>query len=95
MYRVDVVLAGHDHTYERFAPQTPDGELSATGIREFVVGSGGKEHFRIKHLKPHSESHDDHTFGVLKMALNPRGYSWDFVPIRGEHFNDSGRATCR
>jgi hypothetical protein len=94
-YRVDVVLNGHDHVYERFGPQTPDGASSSTGIREFVVGTGGKEHYSIKHLQPHSRAHDDHTFGVLRMDLAPHSYAWAFQPVPGHRFADSGTVDCR
>lgn len=94
-YRVDVVLNGHDHVYERFAPQDPHGNAARTGIRQFVVGSGGKEHYEIKRVRPNSEAHDDHTFGVLRMDLRRRDYSWSFLPIEGQQFTDAGHARCR
>ncbi len=83
-YRVDVVLNGHDHVYERFNPQTPDGHKSRTGVREFIVGSGGKEHYQIKTLQPNSAAHNDHTFGILKLQLMQRNYNWQFMPIKGQ-----------
>lgn len=72
----DVVINGHDHDYERFAPQDPEGRLdSKRGIREFVVGSGGKNsHGKMGMTKPNSEARNDDTFGVLKLTLHPHGY---------------------
>ena len=91
----DVVLAGHDHDYERFAPQTPSGSADATrGIREFVVGTGGKEHYSISSTKPNSQVHNTDTFGVLRLTLHPDGYDWKFLPEAGKTFTDSGTGSC-
>ena len=89
---VDVVLSAHEHNYERFAPQEPDGEAdSERGIREFVVGTGGGEsHYLILATLPNSEVHNDETYGVLKLALRAKSYEWRFVPVEGETFSDSG-----
>jgi hypothetical protein len=93
---VEVVLNGHDHNYERFAPQDPAGHLDPKqGIREFVVGSGGKNsHRTMGPMKPNSEARNDDTFGVLKMTLHPEGYDWEFVPEAGKTYKDSGSGTC-
>jgi len=92
----DVVLNGHDHNYERFAPQDPEGHLdSKRGIREFVVGSGGKNtHRAMGAIKPNSEASNGDTFGVLKLTLRPGGYDWQFVPEAGRTFTDSGSGVC-
>jgi acid phosphatase type 7 len=92
----DVVINGHDHDYERFAPQDPDAKAdSSRGIREFVVGSGGKNSHRIfGPAKPNSESRNADTFGVLKLTLHPKGYDWEFVPQAGKTFTDSGSGVC-
>jgi hypothetical protein len=91
----DVVLAGHDHDYERFAPQTPSGSADATrGIREFVVGTGGKQHYSISSTKPNSQVHNTDTFGVLRLTLHPDGYDWKFLPEAGKTFTDSGTGSC-
>jgi len=92
----DVVLNGHDHDYERFAPQDPDGKADPNhGIREFVVGSGGKNSHRTMGIaKPQSEVRNDDTFGVLKLTLHAKGYDWEFVPEAGKKFSDSGSGTC-
>jgi 3',5'-cyclic AMP phosphodiesterase CpdA len=91
----DVVLNGHDHLYERFAPQTPSGaEDQARGIREFVVGTGGAEHYGIKAVQPHSEVRNTDTFGVLKLTLHASSYDWQFVPEANKTFTDSGSTSC-
>lgn len=91
----DVIIGGHDHDYERFAPQTPDGLAdSPRGIREFVVGTGGKNHRPFGEIKPNSEVRDATAFGVLKLTLKPMGYDWQFIPEDGKTFTDSGSGTC-
>jgi hypothetical protein len=93
---VDVVINGHDHDYERFAPQDPDGNAdSKRGIREFVVGSGGKNsHRTFGKPEPNSEARNADTFGVLKLTLHASGYDWEFLPEAGKSFHDSGSGTC-
>jgi len=91
----DVVLNGHDHDYERFAPQTPGGQLDPVrGIREFVSGTGGRNHYDITSPKPNSEVHDTDTFGVLRLTLHASSYDWRFVPEPGKTFTDSGTGSC-
>jgi acid phosphatase type 7 len=92
----EIVINGHDHDYERFAPQDPDGNSDAKrGIREFVVGSGGKNsHRTFGKPKPNSESRNADTFGVLKLTLHAKGYDWQFVPEAGKTFTDSGSGAC-
>jgi hypothetical protein len=85
----DLVLAGHDHHYERFAP--------FEGIRAFVVGSGGRSHYPVlrRLSRPKSVALDFLTYGVLKLTLRAEGYDWRFVPVRGSTFTDSGSSRCR
>ncbi len=91
----DVVLAGHDHVYERFAPQTPTGQRDdARGIREFVVGTGGVDHGRFNNIKANSQVRNATAFGVLKLTLDPTSYTWKFVPQAGKSFTDSGTTNC-
>jgi len=91
----EIVLSGHDHDYERFAPQTPSGAADPSrGIREFVVGTGGKNHYALTAPKPNSEVRNDDTYGVLKLSLHPNGYEWQFVPEAGKTFTDSGSGSC-
>jgi len=91
----DVVLGGHDHDYERFAPQTADGKPDAArGIREFVVGTGGKSHDLFSWTAGNSEIRNWTTYGALFVTLHPGGYDWDFTPIPGETFTDRGSGRC-
>ena len=91
----DVVLSGHDHDYERFAPQTPVGVADpARGVREFVVGTGGRSHYGLGSLKANSEVFNGTTFGVLKLTLSAGSYTWEFVPVAGGTFTDSGTGNC-
>jgi hypothetical protein len=91
----DLVLSGHDHDYERFAPQSADGVPDAArGIREFVVGTGGKNHGGFYAIAPNSEVRDDHTYGVFALTLHPTGYDWRFVPTPGSVFVDVGGGVC-
>ncbi|HJS19261.1 MAG TPA: metallophosphoesterase [Anaerolineales bacterium] len=93
-YRADVILNGHDHTYERFAPQTPNGQADSNGIREFVVGTGGAGLYVFSAIKPNSEVRNNTAHGVLKLTLHATSYDWQFVPIAGQTFTDSGTANC-
>jgi hypothetical protein len=91
----EVVISGHDHDYERFAPQTPRGVADSTrGIREFVVGTGGRSHYSFGNIKANSEVRNSNTFGVLKLTLHPHSYDWQFVPVAGQTFTDSGSTSC-
>jgi hypothetical protein len=91
----DVVLSGHDHSYERFAPQDPSGAADPVqGIREFVVGTGGKNHYTINTSIANSEVQNDDTFGVLKLTLHATSYDWEFIPEAGKTFTDTGSASC-
>lgn len=92
---VDVVLVGHDHAYERFAPLDWLGQVDRTdGIRQFVVGTGGKS-FTLQDLhKPGSELRQASVFGVLEMTLREDAYHWRFVPEAGGQFSDAGNARC-
>jgi predicted phosphodiesterase len=91
----DVVLAGHDHDYERFAPQTATGTLDrARGIREFVVGTGGKSHDFFSWTAANSEVRDWETYGILFMTLRNGSFDWQFAPIAGRRFSDHGTGTC-
>jgi acid phosphatase type 7 len=92
---VDVVLNGHDHNYQRFAPQDPNGKADPQrGIREFVVGTGGRSLNEISDPIANTEVYNDQTYGVLKLTLHPKKYEWEFVPVEGETFSDSGGARC-
>lgn len=91
----DVVISGHDHIYERFAPQTATGELDqARGLRQFIAGTGGAEFYAIEAVKPNSEVRNGETRGVLKLTLFPDRYDWRFIPVAGASFSDAGSASC-
>jgi len=91
----DVVIGGHDHNYERFALQNPQGEPDpAHGIREFVVGTGGKNLRPFGSTKPNSEVRDNEAFGVLRLTLRPKSYDWQFISQQGKAFTDSGTTAC-
>ncbi len=91
----EVVLSGHEHAYERFAPQDADGNADpARGIRQFVVGTGGAEPHAPGAPRPHSEARAAGTAGVLRLRLRPGGYKWRFVAVDGSAV-DEGRGRCR
>lgn len=83
----DVVIASHDHHYERFAPER--------GIRSFVVGTGGKSLYPVVRSTPGSEIHNAVTYGVLELRLGAAGFAWRFAPANGAPFTDTGSARCR
>lgn len=90
---VDVVLTAHDHSYERFAPQDADGRYDPNGMRQFVVGTGGAYLYSFPRVLPNSEARGlEH--GVLKLTLGHDGYEWEFLPIAGKTFRDSGSGQC-
>jgi acid phosphatase type 7 len=91
---VDVVINGHDHVYERFAPQDADGRLDAArGIREFVVGTGGSPLYAFPSAHANSEARGI-AWGVIALTLLEHGYEWEFVPAEGQTFRDSGVGGC-
>jgi hypothetical protein len=91
----DVVLSGHDHDYERFAPQTSSGVGDPEGgIREFVVGTGGSSHYAFGTIRANSEVRNSDTNGVLKLTLHASSYEWQFVPASATTFADSGSSNC-
>jgi hypothetical protein len=90
----DVILTGHAHGYERFTPQTPDGRVDEeTGIRHFVVGTGGAPFHPFKRTEEHSEVRV-HAYGLLRFELHEDRYTWEFVPVEGESFTDEGEGQC-
>ncbi len=92
---VDVILNGHDHDYERFAPQNPIGERDdARGIRQFVVGTGGAVPYVFGAVKPNSEKRITGAYGVLKLTLHATSYDWEFISIAPLLFKDSGSSEC-
>ena len=92
-YGADVVLSGHLHRYERWAPQDQNGNRDdAFGLREFVIGSGGRNFQPMgSGITANFEGGNDNTFGVLKMTLQSNGYSWQFLPVAGSSFGQRQR----
>lgn len=91
----DIVLSGDDHNYERFAPQDPQGNLDPDfGIRQFVVGTGGASQRPYQKILENSEVFHSGTYGVLKLSLYEGHYEWEFIPVEGGEFSDSGSGTC-
>lgn len=91
----ELVLAGHEHNYERFAPQTATGALdTARGLVELVAGTGGYTHYGFGTPIANSLVRNGTAFGVLKLTLSAGSWSFEFVPVAGETFTDSGTGTC-
>ena len=86
----DIVINGHDHDYERFALQSPSGAADPNGIREFVSGTGGAGQRPFGTIRANSQVRSTGTFGVLQLTLHANSYSWQFVPVAGKTFTDSG-----
>jgi hypothetical protein len=92
---VDLILNGHDHSYERFAPQDANGNYDpVNGIPEIIAGTGGKDHSPLIKRLPNSLVFDNTSFGVLRVVLHPRGYAFQFIPVAGSAFTDSGTGAC-
>jgi Ca2+-binding RTX toxin-like protein len=97
LYRhgAELVISGDDHLYERFAPQNVEGDPDpAAGIRQFIVGTGGRSHHSITSVRPNSEARETQTYGILKLTLQSSSYSWEFVPVAGKTFADAGTTPC-
>jgi len=90
----DLVLTSHDHDYERFAPMDSKGKPDPQGLREFVIGTGGGGVYDFKSKAANSEVRDRSAYGVLKLTLKPKSYDWEFVPMPGPTFRDSGSGSC-
>jgi hypothetical protein len=91
----EVVLVGHDHDYERFAPQTPSGVADAVrGIRQFVIGTGGTGLHTFGTIRENSEFRNNTTWGVIKFDLVPSGYAWSYITTPSGVVLDSGTGTC-
>jgi hypothetical protein len=91
----DVVLAAHEHNYERFVPLDRGGRPDPEhGIRSFVVGTGGRSHYGFGQVIDGSEVRNDDTFGVLQLVLSTEEYNWQFLPVAGGTFTDVGSGRC-
>ena len=91
----EVIVNGHDHDYERFAPQAPSGAADAAkGIRQFVVGTGGAALRSFATIRANSQVRNGVTHGAIKLTLDTAGYTWQFIPAGSGTFTDSGSGTC-
>ena len=91
---VDVAMVGHDHFYERFAPQDYTGKADPNGMREFIVGTGGRNLFAFDGSAPNSEVRNNDTLGLLMLTLHPDSYDFEFVSEPGRTSRDSGTVKC-
>ena len=94
-YGAEFVYSGNDHTYQRFAPQTPSGQVDQTrGLRQFVVGTGGTQHYPLNAPLANTQVQTTGTFGALKLTLHANSYEWRFLPQGGRTFTDTGTTDC-
>ena len=92
--RADIVLAGHEHNYQRYAKQDPAARATPEGIRQFIVGSGGRSLTPLAELDPNFEVGNATHFGVLKLMLASSSYSWQYVGIDGTVLDSGGPVAC-
>jgi hypothetical protein len=91
----DVLLVGHKHFYERFAPMDPFKVADPNGLRQFIVGTGGKSHGSLATTPPpNAEARDKTAYGILRLTLHAGSYDWQFVPEAGKTFTDAGTQAC-
>ena len=90
----ELVLTGHEHNYERFAEMNAAGAAVSEGLREIVVGTGGRSHYNFGTILPASQVRNASTYGVLKLTLHATSYNWQFIPVAGSGFTDSGSTDC-
>ena len=90
----DAILAGHMHSYERFARMNASGNIDPTGFRTFVVGTGGDGQFALGPPVTGSEARQTGTYGLLRLDLHASSYDWHFVPVAGSTYTDAGTDTC-
>jgi hypothetical protein len=90
----EIVISGHEHSYERFKEMNASGTAASPGLREFVVGTGGASHYGFGTTLSTSQIRNSSTYGVLKLTLSSTSYSWKFVPVVGKTFTDSGTTNC-
>ncbi|MFJ5711639.1 discoidin domain-containing protein [Streptomyces sp. NPDC093105] len=92
--KADLVLNGHDHHYERFAPQDPDGRATADGMVEIVGGMGGAEPYDIETVQPNSQKRISGTYGVLKLDLTDTTFTWQYVGTDDQVKDSAPTYTC-
>lgn len=91
---VDIALAGHDHVYERFGLLNATGQPDVSGIRSFIVGTGGKDHYSFRTVQAGSEARINDVFGVLRLELQPARYRWQYIDEK-DTVRDTGSESCR
>jgi hypothetical protein len=88
--RAEILIAGHDHNYQRFAPMTAAGDLDrARGIRQWVVGMGGRSLYEFKAPVTNTEAYSTTAYGVLKLTLHQKSYDFEFIPVAGASYRDA------
>ena len=92
--KAELVVNGHEHNYERFAPMNKSGAVVTTGLQEIVAGTGGESHYGFATILSASRARNANTFGVLKLTLSSGSYTWKFVPVAGQSYTDSGTINC-
>ena len=90
----EVILNGHDHNYQRWAPMRPDGTPDPNGIRLIINGAGGRNHTTPTRSDGRVEAQNHDTYGVVRLLLRPGSYDWQFIPVSGGSFSDSGSSPC-
>ena len=90
----ELVLGGHDHSYERFGPQDASGRADGGGLVEMVVGTGGRDPYPFHDPLPNSLVRESPVFGVMRLVLGADGYSFEFLAVPGDTFTDTGAGTC-
>lgn len=90
----ELVVTGHEHHYERFAPMDKNGNAVSVGLQAFVVGTGGANKYPFGNILPASQARNDNTYGVIKLTLHPTMYEWEFIPVEGGTFTDRGSQGC-
>ncbi|WP_172385435.1 metallophosphoesterase [Streptomyces sp. MNP-20] len=94
--KTELVLGGHDHHYERFAPQNADGDADASnGIVEVIAGTGGANPYKIEEVQPHSQKRITNTYGVVKIDFADDGFSWKLIGTDGSTKDTSPAYSCR
>jgi hypothetical protein len=91
---VELMLSGHDHTYQRWTPMNAAGVADPNGVREVVAGTGGEELFPILGSRPTLEAANNTTFGLVQLVLHPNGYDAQFVATAGGGFTDTFSGSC-
>lgn len=92
--KADLVLVGHDHNYQRYGKMNPSQAAASDGIRQVLVGTGGRAFYGLSGSHPLLEASNASTYGVLKLTLTATGYTGDFVPRAGSSYTDRFTGTC-